>query len=71
MGQAALHDGSTVPWRRSVTWRVRGAKWMSKSIAVEAAASTNQEQRQVEPAASCSWRVDTTNGAVVGQTVVL
>ncbi|HYS03385.1 MAG TPA: hypothetical protein VET82_13645 [Candidatus Eisenbacteria bacterium] len=54
-----------------MTWRVSGAKWMSKFIAVEAAASTNQEQRQVEPAASCSWRVDTTNGAVVGQTVVL
>ncbi|HEY4871789.1 MAG TPA: hypothetical protein VIJ03_07825 [Candidatus Dormibacteraeota bacterium] len=66
-----LHDGSTVPCMTSVTCRVSGAKRTSKSIAVEAAASTNQEQRQVEPAASCNPRVDTTSGAVVGQTIVL
>jgi hypothetical protein len=56
---------------RSVTWRVSGEKRTSKSIAVEAAASTTQEHRQVEPAASCSWSEDTTRGAVVGQTIVL
>ena len=59
-GQASLRDGSTLSCRSSVTWRVNGAKRTSKSIVVEAAASTTQEHRQVEPAASSSRRVDTT-----------